>query len=71
MNKWIRFYNQNRGKVFLTIIVIIFILVMISLFNNVYKQKSIEESEKIAEEANDVEKNKYKSYESQGMRDVY
>lgn len=32
---------------------------MISLFNNVYKQKSIEESEKIAEEANDVEKNKY------------
>ena len=54
MNKWIRFYNQNRGKVFLTIIVIIFILVMISLFNNVYKQKSIEESEKIAEEVNEM-----------------
>lgn len=61
MNKWIRFYNQNRGKVFLTIIVIIFILVMVSLFNNVYKQKSKEESEKIAEEANDVEKNKYRN----------
>ena len=61
MNKWIRFYNQNRGKVIFTIIGIIFILVMVSLFNNVYKQKSKEESEKIAEEANDVEKNKYRN----------
>lgn len=59
MGKLIRMYNQNRGKFWIIVLIIVFGLVMISLFDNVAKKQNEENAKKIAQESNDTEKNKY------------
>ena len=43
MNKFIRWYNQNRKKVWSILGIIVIIIVVIQLINNYYKQKNEEE----------------------------
>ena len=43
MNKFIRWYNQNRRKVWSILGIIVIIIVVIQLINNYYKQKNNEE----------------------------
>ena len=46
MNKFIRWYNQNRKSVWATIGIIILIIVVIQLINNFYKVSNEEELDK-------------------------
>lgn len=43
--KLLRLYNQNRGKIWTIIAIIIFILMMISLLNKVYEERNQQEME--------------------------
>ena len=46
MGKLIRMYNQNRGKFWIIVLIIVFGLVMISLFDNVAKKQNEENAKK-------------------------
>lgn len=39
MNRMIRFYNQNRKKLFVIGIIIVFLFILLQLFNNILKQR--------------------------------
>ena len=59
MNKYIRYYNQNRKAIWLIIIVIIFVIVIIQLLNSFYadaKKEKNSNQEIISEEKKDIEK---------------
>lgn len=47
MNKLIRYYNQNRFKIWVFIIVIVFIILIIQLLNNIAKRQNEETLENI------------------------
>lgn len=64
MNNLIRYYNQNRKKIWIAILVIVFLLVMIQLYNNYYKYQN-----ELNIANNNVTENTTKDYtnESQAM----
>ena len=39
MNRMIRFYNQNRKKIFVIGIIIVFLFILLQLFNNILKER--------------------------------
>ena len=45
MNKFIRYYNQNRKKIWTTVIVIVFVIVIIQLLNSFYADMSDRKNE--------------------------
>lgn len=58
MNKYIRYYNQNRNMIWLIIIAIIFGIVIIQLLNSFYVEKAKEKNSKqeiISEENKEIE----------------
>lgn len=59
MNKLIRLYNQNRFQVWLIVIIIIFVFLMIQLFNSAYKEQRKQRQEAIADEESNVKENTY------------
>ena len=61
MYKLIRFYNQNRAKIWIVIIAIIFIFVIIQLFNYAAKQQLEEDAKKATENTNNINKYEEKS----------
>lgn len=50
MHNLIRYYNKNRFKVWIAILIIVFILILIQVFNSFAKQKRIEEQNNTEEE---------------------
>ena len=57
----VRFYNQNRRKIWVTILIIIFIFVIIQLFNFGAKKQLDDRTENIISNANNVSEYKEKS----------
>ena len=43
MYKLLRFYNQNRKKLWFIVAIVVFVLIIIQLLNNVAKQQNQEE----------------------------
>lgn len=52
MYKLLRFYNQNRKKLWLFVVIIVFVLIIIQLLNNVAKQQNEDEMEQIKNSSN-------------------
>ena len=54
MYKLIRFYNQNKKKVLRTILIIVFIIIVIQLLNQFYKNKNIKRGTHYIDVSNDA-----------------
>lgn len=69
MYKLLRYYNQNRKKVWTTIIVIIFIIIMIQLFNEFAIENKKEKLEKSKNEENQINQSSYASNSSKNYEE--
>ena len=55
MNRMIRFYNQNRKKIFVIGIIIVFLFILLQLFNNILKERDENAKINIIKNTNKIE----------------